>query len=180
MHIARVFSSSLLWFLACVRARVIVHHHHHSPFIKPIQFIILPLWFCKYFFGILNLYKSLFPSLTDNMTNRCIIVIFRLSLHRDTIGPIWDLSGLFSTFLIYGIKSLFEHLDGCLKKFESNQCSLNIVFFLKMLWFFWTLQVLLQRWCLTWHCVHTLTPRGNRERGQSPEYILKSWKKHNI
>ena len=54
-------------------------------------------------------------------------------------------------------------------------CSLDIVFFLKMLWFFWTLQVLLKCWCLTCYCVHTLTPRET-ERGQSPEYILKSWK----
>ena len=29
-----------------------------------------------------------------------------------------------------------------------------------MLWCFWTLEDLLQRWCC--HCVHTLTPRGNR------------------
>ena len=40
-----------------------------------------------------------------------------------------------------------------------------------MLWFFWTLQVLLQRWCLTCHCVHTLTPRGNRERTESGIYF---------
>ena len=54
----------------------------------------------------------------------------------------------------------------------STGCSINIVFFLKMLLFFWTLSVLLQRWCLTCHRAHTLTPRG----GQSPEYILKSSK----
>ena len=36
-------------------------------------------------------------------------------------------------------------------------CSLNIEFFLKMFWFFWTLSVLLQCWCLTCHCLHTLT-----------------------
>ena len=38
-------------------------------------------------------------------------------------------------------------------------------FFPKILWFFWTLPVLLQRWfstCLV--CVHTLTPRENRVR----------------
>ena len=51
--------------------------------------------------------------------------------------------------------------------------TLNIIlcFFLKILWSFWTLPVLLQRWfstCLV--CVHTLTPRENRER-QSPEYF---------
>ena len=40
-----------------------------------------------------------------------------------------------------------------------------------MLWFFLTLQVLLQRWCLTCHCVHTLTPRGNRERPESGIYF---------
>ena len=39
-----------------------------------------------------------------------------------------------------------------------------------MLWFLWTLQVLLQRWCLTCYCVHTLTTRGNRERPESGIY----------
>ena len=49
-------------------------------------------------------------------------------------------------------------------------------FFLKMLCFFWTLPVLLQRWfstCLV--CVHTLTPRENRVRN-----ILKIRKKNTI
>ena len=57
-------------------------------------------------------------------------------------------------------------------------CWLNIVLFLKMLWFFWTLQVLsLQRWCLT---CHSLTDTEGKPRGQSPEYILKYSKKHKI
>ena len=39
------------------------------------------------------------------------------------------------------------------------------IFFFKMLEFFWTLSVLLERWCSTCLvCVHTLTPRENRER----------------
>ena len=44
-------------------------------------------------------------------------------------------------------------------------CSLNIVFLLKKLWFFWTLPVLLQRWfstclvCVHWHW-------GKTEKGQ--------------
>ena len=47
-------------------------------------------------------------------------------------------------------------------------CSLKIVFFLKILWFFWALPVLLQRWCSTCLvCVHTLTPRENRVRNIS-------------
>ena len=57
-----------------------------------------------------------------------------------------------------------------------------LCFFLKMWWFFWTLpSVLLQSWCLTWHCVrvHTLTHRGETEKGQSQEYNLKSLKKKN-
>ena len=62
----------------------------------------------------------------------------------------------------------------------STGCSLNIVFFCKMLWFFWTLQVLLQRWCSTCHCVHTLTPRGNRERPESGIYFKIFEKEHNI
>ena len=48
----------------------------------------------------------------------------------------------------------------------------NLVFSLK-LWFFWTLSVLLQRWfstCLV--CVHTLTPREYRVRN-----IFKNWEK---
>ena len=37
-----------------------------------------------------------------------------------------------------------------------------------MLWFFWTLPVLLQRWCSTCLvCVHTLTQRENREGPES-------------
>ena len=41
-----------------------------------------------------------------------------------------------------------------------------------MLWFFWTLQVLLQRWSLTCHCIYSLTPRqGNRERPGSGLYF---------
>ena len=46
---------------------------------------------------------------------------------------------------------------------EHTGCSLNIVFFLKVLWFFWTLPVVLQRWCSTCLvCVHKLRPRENR------------------
>ena len=52
----------------------------------------------------------------------------------------------------------------CVRFVWSTGCSLIIVFFLKMLRFLWTLQVLLQRWCLTCHCVHTLTTRENLER----------------
>ena len=45
-------------------------------------------------------------------------------------------------------------------------------FSLKCCDFFWTLQVLLlQCWCLTCHCVHSLTPRGNRERPESAIYL---------
>ena len=55
----------------------------------------------------------------------------------------------------------------CLR-YSGTGCILNIVFFLKMLWFFLTLPVLLQRWCSTCHlAVHTLTLRINRE---SPEF----------
>ena len=42
------------------------------------------------------------------------------------------------------------------------------VFSLEFMFFFWTLPVLMQRWfstCLV--CVHTLTPRENRERPES-------------
>ena len=46
-----------------------------------------------------------------------------------------------------------------------------LCFLLNMSWFFWTLPVLLQRWCST----SNLTPREIK-KGQSPEYILKSSK----
>ena len=49
-------------------------------------------------------------------------------------------------------------------------CSFNIVLFLKF-WIFLTLPVPLQRWCFKCHCVHTLTPRGNRERPESGIYL---------
>ena len=58
-------------------------------------------------------------------------------------------------------------------------CSLNIVFFLKMFWFFWTLPVLLQCLCLTCYCVHTLKPTGRQNRPESGIYFKIS-KKHNI
>ena len=49
-------------------------------------------------------------------------------------------------------------------------CSLNI-FFLKILWFFWTLSVLLPRWCCTCLvCVYTHWHQGKTEKGQSREY----------
>ena len=63
---------------------------------------------------------------------------------------------------------------------ENTGCLLNIVFFLKNMWFFWTLQVLLQRQRRWPAIVYTHWYRGKTERGQSPEYILKSLKKHNI
>ena len=48
---------------------------------------------------------------------------------------------------------------------QGTGCSLNIVFFLKIFWIFWTLPVLLQRWCSTCLvCVHILTSRENRVR----------------
>ena len=40
---------------------------------------------------------------------------------------------------------------------SATGCSLNIVFFLWILWFFWTLPVLLQCWCLTYLCVQKPT-----------------------
>ena len=51
--------------------------------------------------------------------------------------------------------------------------------FLKMLWFLWTLQVLLQRGCLTCYCVHSRTPKGNRERPESGIYFKIFEKKFN-
>ena len=60
-----------------------------------------------------------------------------------------------------------------------------LCFFLKMFWIFLTLPVLLQRWSSTCHLVvqawsPVFTPRKNRERSQSPEYILQFSKKHSI
>ena len=60
---------------------------------------------------------------------------------------------------------MFESNQPYIIRSASTGCSLNIVFFLKIFWLFWTLPVLLQRWCSTCLvCVHTLTPRENRER----------------
>ena len=76
--------------------------------------------------------------------------------------------------------SMGNVIEGCFILLCTG-CSLNIVFFfLKVLWFFSTLRVLLQRWfstCLV--CVHTRTPRENRERPESGIF-LKNRKKHNI
>ena len=49
--------------------------------------------------------------------------------------------------------------------------------FLKMLWIFLTLPVLQHCWCLTCHCVHTLTPpRGSQERPESGIYEkIRQW-----
>ena len=57
------------------------------------------------------------------------------------------------------IKRLLLIDNGNRKAFSAyTGCSLNIVCFL-------------QRWCLTCHCVHSLTPRGNRERPESGIYF---------
>ena len=61
----------------------------------------------------------------------------------------------------------------CLISLSPHLCCYSVFikycfFPLKMLWFFWTLPVLLQRWwstCLV--CVHIMTPRENRERPES-------------
>ena len=57
-----------------------------------------------------------------------------------------------------------------------------LCFFLKMLWFCWTLPVLLQqRWCSTCLvCVHTHRHRVKTEKGRSREYFEIFAKKHNI
>ena len=65
----------------------------------------------------------------------------------------------------------------CLKLCMVQGVHEKLCFFLKILWFFWTLPVLLQRWCST--ClvsVHTLTPRENRERPES-RIFWNLWKK---
>ena len=57
----------------------------------------------------------------------------------------------------------------------------KLCFFLKILCFFWTLPVLLQRWfstCLV--CVHTLTPKENRERPESGIFLKNRKKTQNL
>ena len=56
-------------------------------------------------------------------------------------------------------------------------CSLNIVFFLKLLWFFCQFCFSAGVWPAI---VYTHWHRGETERGQSPEYIFKSSKKKTI
>ena len=80
--------------------------------------------------------------------------------HNDTVGKPREARVRKISFIIL----LEHHLH-----ISDTGCPLNIMFFLEILWFFWTLPVLLQRWfasCLV--CVHTLTPRQNRE---SSEYL---------
>ena len=51
-----------------------------------------------------------------------------------------------------GVKSLqimLEEVEGGGGQMKPTGCSLNIVFFLQIFWIFWTLPVLLQRWCST-------------------------------
>ena len=50
-------------------------------------------------------------------------------------------------------------------------CSLDIVFSLKCCDFSEICQFCCKRWGLTCHCVHSLTPRGNRERSESSKKI---------
>ena len=59
-------------------------------------------------------------------------------------------------------------------------CSLNIVFCLKILWFFWTLPGLLQRWCSTCLvCVHTTDTEEKQTKGRVRN-IFKNSEKNTI
>ena len=62
---------------------------------------------------------------------------------------------------------MINHDGGITRSFlVYTGCLLNIVFFLNILWFFWTLPVLLHRWCSTClMCVHTLTHQEKTESG---------------
>ena len=80
--------------------------------------------------------------------------------------------------MVYNSVRCFAHKLKIFRKKKSERpyillstgCSLNIVFFLKMLWFFLTLPVLLQRWCSTCLvCVYTYWHKRKTERGQCPE-----------
>ena len=88
--------------------------------------------------------------------------------------PIDSLVSIHVSFHVFG-----SNITCCLYAHYSfwKRCKYRVllkycVFFLQILWFFWTLPVMLQCWwCLTCHCVHTLTPRGNRERPESGIYF---------
>ena len=68
-------------------------------------------------------------------------------------------SYLFGNYIIYLISGNLWRLP-CWRLNIVTGCSSNFVFFLKLLWFFWTLPVLLRCWKLTCHCVNTLTESG--------------------
>ena len=139
----------------------------------------------------LSVYHSIYPSIyrTINLQQTtCLFNVLPLFL-----SPITSYRVFQKWFVSFKMFSFCHHFPTrvvkntvqlyCIWRFlgSSNYTGnvLNIVFFLQMLWFFWTLQVLLQRWCSTCHCVLTLTPRGNQERPGSGIY-LNIFEKHNI
>ena len=112
------------------------------------------LWYLStsihYIYSSINIYHiNIYLSTFMSSFYLYIWLSIYLSFYQSFISISYHLSWLFIIILIY---CPFIHIH--------TGCSLNIVFFLKILCFFWTLPVLLQRRCSTCPvCVHTLTPR---------------------
>ena len=85
-----------------------------------------------------------------------------------------NLKRLYYELMEWGIISILFHF------ILTTGCSLDIVFFLKILLFFWTLQVRYSDGVLSAWCVYTHWHRGNTEKGRSPEYFKIFEKQHNI
>ena len=68
----------------------------------------------------------------------------------------------------------------CYLELRGTGCSLNIVFFFKILWFSELCKFCCSAGVLPAWCVYTRWNRGKTEKGQRPEYFLKNRKKHNI
>ena len=87
--------------------------------------------------------------------------LHRFFLRVDSFFGPWRQPSCQDSDFVLGLVSI--HLQGV---------HLILCFFLKMLLFFWTLPVLLQRLCFTCLlCVHTLTPSENRERPESGIFV---------
>ena len=87
---------------------------------------------------------------------------------RSILSMIWHPEGNVSDWVISSGKSTY--------RYGKHQKTYRVfieycVFFLKILLFFWTLPVLLQRWFLPVWCVYTHWHRGKTEKGHSSEYL---------
>ena len=122
--------------------------------------------FCWYSANV-NLSEARFSAPRDKL---CPLDIGLCSTNSDVIlqADIFQANDLFEKRDPGAVTNSLFALDRAVSTYtEYTGCSSNIMFFLKILWFFWTLLVLLQHVYACW-------------QRESPEYILKFSKKHNI